>query len=72
MTALGVPLLKLQFARYGIEKIVAQVLTTNLSLCRQLDRIGFQREGFLRAQVRAPDGTRRDQVLFGLLPSDLR
>jgi RimJ/RimL family protein N-acetyltransferase len=71
MAALGVPLLKLQFTRYGIEKIVAQVLTTNEVLCRHLDRIGFQREGYLRAQVRAPDGTRRDQVLFGLLPSDL-
>jgi RimJ/RimL family protein N-acetyltransferase len=71
MVALAVPLLKLQFARYGIEKTVAQVLTDNTSLCRHLDRIGFQREGFLRAQVRAPDGTRRDQVLFGLLPADL-
>lgn len=72
MAVLGLPLLKLQFTRYGIEKIVAQVLTTNDVLCRHLDRIGFQREGYLRAQVRAPDGTRRDQVLFGLLPSDLR
>jgi RimJ/RimL family protein N-acetyltransferase len=71
MTVLGLPLLKLQFTRYGIEKIVAQVLTSNETLCRQLDRIGFQREGYLRAQVRAPDGTRRDQVLFGLLPTDL-
>ncbi len=72
MAALGLPLLKLQFTRYGIEKIVAQVLSTNEVLCRHLDRIGFQREGYLRAQVRAPDGTRRDQVLFGLLPGDLR
>jgi RimJ/RimL family protein N-acetyltransferase len=72
MTVLGLPLLKLQFTRYGIEKIVAQVLTSNETLCRHLDRIGFQREGYLRAQVRAPDGTRRDQVLFGLLPADLR
>jgi len=71
ITVLALPLLKLQFTRYGIEKVVAQVLTTNTSLSRHLDRIGFQREGHLRAQVRAPDGTRRDQVLFGLLPSDL-
>lgn len=71
MAALGWPLLKLQFQRYGIEKIMAQVLASNGVLCRHLDRIGFQREGYLRAQVRAPGGGRLDQVLFGLLPDDL-
>lgn len=72
MAALGRSLLSLQFTRYGIEKIVAQVLTTNDTLCAHLDALGFQREGFLRAQVRAPGGGRLDQVLFGLLPADLR
>jgi RimJ/RimL family protein N-acetyltransferase len=72
MAALGRSLLSLQFTRYGIEKIVAQVLTTNVTLCAHLDALGFQREGFLRAQVRAPGGGRLDQVLFGLLPADLR
>lgn len=72
MAALGVPLLKLQFQRYGIEKITAQVLVGNEVLCHHLDRIGFHREGYLRAQVRAPGGGRLDQVLFGLLPQDLR
>jgi RimJ/RimL family protein N-acetyltransferase len=72
MIALGHPLLELQFRRFGMEKIVAQVLTTNLPVCRHLDRLGFQREGYLRAQVRAPGGAGRlDQVLFGLLPGDL-
>lgn len=72
MAVLGYPLLALQFQRYGIEKIVGQVLVTNTVLCRHLDRLGFQREGLLRAQVRAPGGARLDQVLFGLLPGDLR
>jgi RimJ/RimL family protein N-acetyltransferase len=72
MAVLGRPLLKLQFDRYKIEKIVAQVLVTNQVLCRHLDRLGFQREGLLRAQVRAPGGARLDQVLFGLLPGELR
>jgi RimJ/RimL family protein N-acetyltransferase len=72
MIALGHPLLEVQFRRYGIEKIAAQVLTTNTPICRHLDRLGFQREGFLRAQVRGPGGVRLDQVLFGLLPTDLR
>lgn len=71
MATLGKPLLKLQFQRYGIEKIMAQVLASNEVLCRHLDRIGFQREGYLRAQVRSPNGGRLDQVLFGLLPDDL-
>lgn len=72
MIALGPPLLDLQFRRYGIEKIAAQVLVRNTPICRLLDRLGFQREGYLRAQVRTPDGTRLDQVLFGLLPGELR
>jgi RimJ/RimL family protein N-acetyltransferase len=71
MAALGLPLLKVQFQRFGIEKIVGQVLTTNIVLCRHLDRLGFQREGLLRAQVRSPAGGRLDQVQFGLLPGDL-
>lgn len=73
MIALGYPLLDLQFRRFGMEKIVAQVLAGNLAVCRHLDRLGFQREGYLRGQVRAPGGAGRlDQVLFGLLPADLR
>lgn len=72
IVALGRPLLSLQFTRYGIEKVAAQVLADNKTLCSHLDRIGFRREGFLRAQVRAPGGGRLDQVLFGLLPEDLQ
>ncbi len=72
MAALGRPLIKVQFVRYGIEKIGAQVPVANVALCTHLDRLGFQREGYLRSQVRAPGGTTRlDQVLFGLLPQDL-
>lgn len=73
MIALGNPLLDLQFRRFKMEKIVAQVLESNAPVCRHLDRLGFQREGFLRAQVRSPTGEGRlNQVLFGLLPQDLQ
>lgn len=72
MVALGHPLLELQIRRYGMEKIVAQVLASNTPICRHLDRLGFQREGYLRAQVRSPGGVRLDQIMFGLLPSDLQ
>lgn len=65
-------LLDLQFRRYGVEKVSAHVLAQNVPLCRYLDRLGFQREGYLRAQVRAAGGVRLDQVLFGLLPTDLK
>lgn len=71
MVELGLPLIELQFRRYGIEKISAHVLADNRPICRHLDRLGFQREGLLRAQVRGPSGGRLDQILFGLLPDDL-
>jgi RimJ/RimL family protein N-acetyltransferase len=71
--ALSPPLIATQFNRYGIEKIVAQVLTTNTPICALLHRLGFRREGYLNGQVRSPDGSGRlDQVLFGLLASDWR
>lgn len=69
--ALSSPLIAVQFTRYGIEKIVAQVLATNRPIATLLDRLGFRREGYLVGQVRSPDGTARlDQILFGLLASD--
>lgn len=72
VVALALPLIDLQFRRHGIEKITAQVLTGNAAVCHLLDRLGFQREGLLRAQVRSPQGARLDQVLFGLLPGEAR
>lgn len=71
LVSLAPLLLDLQFRRYGVEKVSAHVLAQNVTLCRYLDRLGFVREGYLRAQVRAPGGARLDQVLFGLLPADL-
>jgi RimJ/RimL family protein N-acetyltransferase len=35
-------------------------------------KVGFQREGVLRAHLRHPDGRIRDSVMFSLLPGELR
>ncbi len=65
------PFLADQFRRLGAEKIVSQILSDNTAMCGLLDRLGFRREGLLRAQVRSPGGGRLDQVFFGLLPDEL-
>jgi RimJ/RimL family protein N-acetyltransferase len=36
------------------------------------EKVGFRREGVLRAHLRHPDGRRRDSVMFSLLPGELR
>jgi RimJ/RimL family protein N-acetyltransferase len=44
----------------------------NLASQRVAEKVGFQREGVLRAHLRHPDGRIRDSVMFSLLPGDLR
>jgi RimJ/RimL family protein N-acetyltransferase len=39
---------------------------------RVAEKVGFRREGVLRAHLRHPDGRIRDSVMFSLLPGDLR
>jgi RimJ/RimL family protein N-acetyltransferase len=39
---------------------------------RVAEKVGFQREGVLRAHLRHPDGRIRDSVMFSLLPGELR
>ena len=38
---------------------------------RVAEKVGFRREGVLRAHLRHPDGRRRDSVMFSLLPGEL-
>jgi RimJ/RimL family protein N-acetyltransferase len=35
------------------------------------EKVGFTREGVLRAHLLHPDGRRRDSVMFSLLPGEL-
>jgi RimJ/RimL family protein N-acetyltransferase len=44
----------------------------NVASQRVAQKVGFQREGVLRAHLRHPDGRIRDSVMFSLLPGELR
>ena len=64
-------------ARHGLEKLELQridLLTDpdNVASQRVAEKVGFQREGVLRAHLRHPDGRIRDSVMFSLLPGELR
>ena len=43
----------------------------NLASQRVAEKVGFQREGVMRAHLRHPDGRIRDSVMFSLLPGEL-
>jgi RimJ/RimL family protein N-acetyltransferase len=64
-------------ARHGLEDLELQRIDLvtdpdNLSSQRVAEKVGFQREGLLRAHLRHPDGRVRDSVMFSLLPGELR
>jgi RimJ/RimL family protein N-acetyltransferase len=44
----------------------------NVASQRVAEKVGFSREGVLRAHLRHPDGRIRDSVMFSLLPGELR
>jgi RimJ/RimL family protein N-acetyltransferase len=44
----------------------------NAASQRVAEKVGFRREGVLRAHLRHPDGRIRDSVMFSLLPGELR
>jgi RimJ/RimL family protein N-acetyltransferase len=43
----------------------------NVASQRVAEKVGFHREGVLRAHLRHPDGRIRDSVMFSLLPGEL-
>jgi len=43
-----------------------------VSRAATIAKVGFRREGVLRAHLRHPDGRIRDSVMFSLLPGELR
>jgi RimJ/RimL family protein N-acetyltransferase len=59
------------FETLGLERIEADVDPRNAASCRMLERLGFQREGLLRARWRVA-GEVSDSVIFGLLRADQR
>ena len=62
----------LQFAFEELEalKVVGQVDGRNFSSIFNYKAQGFKTEGVLRQQLPNPDGTRHDQILFGLLKQE--
>ncbi len=55
----------------GVERLWLTAAPDNVASQRVAEKVGFQREGVLRAHLRFRDG-RRDSVMFSLLPADLR
>ena len=64
-------------SRWAIDELDLQRLDLitdpdNLASQRVAEKVGFRREGVLRAHLRHPDGRIRDSVMFSLLPGELR
>jgi RimJ/RimL family protein N-acetyltransferase len=64
-------------SRFGLDELRLQRLELitdpdNVASQRVAEKVGFQREGVLRAHLRHPDGRIRDSVMYGLLPGELR
>ncbi|MEV1146243.1 GNAT family N-acetyltransferase [Micromonospora sp. NPDC049799] len=60
------------FGPAGMARLVAGTMPTNTASHRVLENVGFRREGLLRGRLPGLDGTRVDDLVFGLLPEELR
>ena len=54
----------------GIPRLIAGTAPENIGSQRVLAKAGFQREGYQRSRLPGVGGTRIDDVLFALLPTD--
>jgi RimJ/RimL family protein N-acetyltransferase len=66
-----------RLARWALDELELQRLELitdpdNVASQRVAEKVGFRREGLLRAHLRHPDGRIRDSVMFSLLPGELR
>ena len=60
----------LGFKEYGLEKIYAIADLRNRRSWRVMEKLGMTREGILRGAFVARDGTRADDVYYGILRSE--
>ncbi|WP_326560847.1 GNAT family N-acetyltransferase [Micromonospora sp. NBC_01796] len=60
------------FEDAGIERLIAGAAPDNPGSRRVLEKAGFRQEGELRGRLPGPAGRRLDDVLYGMLPQDLR
>lgn len=56
----------------GIPRLIAGTAPENVGSQRVLTKAGFQREGYQRSRLPGVGGTRIDDVLFAMLPTDPR
>jgi RimJ/RimL family protein N-acetyltransferase len=66
-----------RLSRYSLDELGLQRLELitdpeNIASQRVAEKVGFRREGVMRAHLRHPDGRIRDSVMFSLLPGELR
>ncbi|MFR9779259.1 GNAT family N-acetyltransferase [Micromonospora sp. MS34] len=59
------------FGPVGLARLAAGTTPENVASHRVLGKVGFRREGLLRGRLPGLDGTRVDDLVFGLLPADL-
>ena len=59
------------FESLGLGRVELVTDPENIASQRVAEKAGFQREGVLRAMLLNRDGSRRDAVIFSLLPEDL-
>ncbi len=64
-------------ARHALEDLQLQSVQLvtdpdNVASQRVAEKVGFKREGVLRAHLRHPDGRIRDSLMFSLLPGEVR
>jgi RimJ/RimL family protein N-acetyltransferase len=55
----------------GLQRVQLFTDPDNAASQRVAEKVGFQREGVMRAHLRHPDGRIRDSVMFSLLPGEL-
>ena len=55
----------------GLQRLELITDPDNLASQRCAEKVGFRREGVMRAHLRHPDGRIRDSVMFSLLPGEL-
>jgi RimJ/RimL family protein N-acetyltransferase len=60
------------FDAVGVARVVAGTAPDNVGSQRVLERAGFIREGYQRARLPGPDGTRIDDLLYARLNPQLR
>jgi ribosomal-protein-alanine N-acetyltransferase len=56
----------------GLQRLELITDPDNVASQRVAEKVGYRREGVLRAHLKHPDGRIRDSVMFSLLPGELR